>query len=66
MGLGRGRREDRMQEDILNKVDKSKRDFLKKVVIGTTFTVPLIQSFSMDGLRARAAYAKHPPTSPHG
>jgi hypothetical protein len=40
-------------EDILKVVDESKRDFIKKVVVGTAFAVPVINSFSMDGLKIR-------------
>jgi hypothetical protein len=36
---------------ILEKVDEDKRDFIKKVIVGTAFAVPVINSFSMDGLK---------------
>jgi hypothetical protein len=39
-----------LQEDVLKSIPESRRDFLKKVIAGTTFVVPLIASFSMDGL----------------
>lgn len=38
-------------EKILEGMDKKRRDFIKKVVIGTVFAVPVINSFSMDGLK---------------
>lgn len=38
-------------EQILDKVDENKRDFLKKVIVGTAFAVPVIHSFSMEGLK---------------
>ncbi|MEA2040264.1 MAG: hypothetical protein U9N82_10615 [Thermodesulfobacteriota bacterium] len=38
-------------EKILEGVDEKRRDFIKKVVIGTAFAVPVINSFSMDGLK---------------
>ncbi|MBW1779876.1 MAG: hypothetical protein JRL30_03970 [Deltaproteobacteria bacterium] len=38
-------------EKILDKVDEDKRDFIKKVVVGTAFVVPVVNSFSMDGLK---------------
>jgi len=38
-------------EKILKEVDENKRDFIKKVIIGTAFAVPVINSFSMDGLK---------------
>ena len=36
---------------ILGKIDREKRDFIKNVIIGTAFAVPVINSFSMDGLK---------------
>ena len=38
-------------EKLLEKVDEAKRDFIRKVVIGTAFAVPVINSFSMEGLK---------------
>ena len=38
-------------EEMLEGVDEKRRDFIKKVVIGTAFAVPVINSFSMDGLK---------------
>lgn len=46
-------------EDVLNSVDESRREFLKKVIGGTVFAVPLMASFSMDGLSLDAAEATH-------
>jgi len=40
-------------EDVLKAVDDNRRDFIKKVVVGTAFAVPVIHSFSMDGLKVR-------------
>jgi hypothetical protein len=37
-------------EEILSGADASRRDFLKKVLAGTTFAAPVIASFSMEGL----------------
>jgi len=42
-----------IEDDILEGVDKKRRDFIKKVVVGTAFAVPVINSFSMDGLKVR-------------
>jgi len=42
-----------IEDDILEGVDKKRRDFIKKVAIGTAFAVPVINSFSMDGLKVR-------------
>ncbi len=45
-------------EDVLKGVDEKRRDFIKKVVIGTAFAVPVINSFSMDGLKVRLSNAE--------
>lgn len=42
----------KLEDDrILDKVDDDKRNFLKKVIIGTAFAAPVINSFSMEGLK---------------
>jgi hypothetical protein len=46
-----------LPEDVLIHVDDSRRDFLKRVVGGTAFAVPLMASFSMDGLAVDRAQA---------
>lgn len=46
-----------LNEDVLNSVDESRRDFLRKVIVGTAFAAPLMASFSMDGLLINAAEA---------
>jgi hypothetical protein len=55
-------------EYVLEGVDEKRRDFIKKVVIGTAFAVPVINSFSMDGLKVRMstgqAVVAVPPSSP--
>ena len=59
-----------MSDDSLKKIDAGKRAFLKKVATATVFAVPLVQSFSMNGLStpdAEAASEKKiaaPPVSP--
>jgi len=45
-------------DELLTKVDGNKRTFLKKVVIGAAFALPLMLSFSMDGVRLKAAYGQ--------
>jgi hypothetical protein len=44
-------------EEILSSADASRRDFLKKVLAGTTFAAPVIASFSMEGLSPESAWA---------
>ena len=46
-------------EEILSSVDPSRREFLKKVIAGTTFAVPLMASFSMEGLSVESAWASN-------
>lgn len=44
-------------EEILKNVDESRRDFVRKVIAGTTFAVPLMATFSMEGLSVNVATA---------
>jgi hypothetical protein len=41
--------ESKNQEDLLNNVEKNRRDFIRRAIVGTTFAVPWLASFSMDG-----------------
>ena len=50
-------------EEILSSVDASRREFLKKVIAGTTFAVPLMASFSMEGLSVESAWASNVTTN---
>lgn len=45
-------------DPILDQVDPEKREFLKKVIVGTAFTVPIVASFSMEGLSPNEAFAQ--------
>ncbi len=57
---------DKEPDDLLSKVDPEKRDLLKKVAVGATFALPVILSFSMDAVKAKAAEARSPiPVSPN-
>jgi hypothetical protein len=47
-----------LNEDVLANVDAGRRDFLKTLVAGTSFAVPLMASFSMDGLSVDVASAQ--------
>jgi len=44
-------------EDVLSSVDEGRRDFVRKLIGGTVFAVPLIASFSMEGLSVDPAEA---------
>ena len=48
-------------EEILSSADASRRDFLKKVLVGTTFAAPVLASFSMEGLSPESASAGFAP-----
>ena len=50
-------------DPILRQVDPEKRDFLKKVIVGTAFVAPIVASFSMDSLSPNEAFAQPPPFS---
>ena len=43
---------------ILERVDPSKRAFLKRLVVGAAFAAPFVVSFSMDGLSVYDAHAQ--------
>jgi hypothetical protein len=45
-------------ERILEHVDADKREFLKRVLVGTGFAAPIVASFSMDGLAPNEAFAQ--------
>lgn len=40
-------------EEILARVTQERREFLKKVLIGTAFAIPVVQSFSLDELKIK-------------
>lgn len=39
---------------VLDSVDERKRSALRKMILGTAFAVPMVASFSMDGLVGKA------------
>jgi len=49
---------DQDMDKLLSKVDEDKRAFLKKLAIGTAFAIPVVLSFGMDNVKARAVAAK--------
>ena len=44
-------------EEILSSADSDRRGFIKKVLAGTTFAMPVLASFSMEGLSPDRALA---------
>jgi len=59
-----------MKDDQTKKLDKGKRDFLKKIASTAAFTIPVIQSFPIDdfsnGEAEAQLFKKVPPVSPVG
>jgi hypothetical protein len=51
---------DPLNQNLLRSVGPDRRDFLRSLVAGTAFTVPLMTSFSMDGLSLSTAGAFDP------
>ncbi len=46
-----------MKQENKHKVNASKRDFVKKLAVGTAFAVPILKSFSMDSVKAKSFYS---------
>ena len=54
-------------EELPDRVDGSRRQFVRRLVVGSAFAVPVISSFDMSSLSMNLAAAQsHPPcqTSP--
>jgi len=45
--------DDKKLEEVLRIVDPKRRDFLKKLVVGAAFTVPIVASYSVKDLGAQ-------------
>jgi hypothetical protein len=45
--------DDKKLEEVLRIVDPKRREFLKKLVVGTAFTVPIVASYSVKDLGAQ-------------
>jgi hypothetical protein len=48
---------DPMPDDVLARIEPGRREFIRKVIAGTAFAVPLMASFSMEGLALDPAEA---------
>ncbi len=48
---------DKKVDNILGRVEASRRDFVRKAVLGSAFVAPIVSSFSMDGLSVGVARA---------
>jgi hypothetical protein len=42
------------KKELLNKVDEGKRDFMRKLAIGSAYAVPVMASFPLDSIRNKA------------
>jgi hypothetical protein len=42
---------------FIDRIDESKRSWMRKMVLGTAFAVPTVVSFSMNGLAVDEAHA---------
>jgi hypothetical protein len=60
--------EEKKLDPMLEKVEPNRRDFIKKVAVGTAYAVPVIASFSLDSVRnkafAQATYTTPPAPAP--
>jgi hypothetical protein len=56
--------EDHLEREVLGRVSMNRRSFIKKVVVGTVFAVPVIASFDM--LAMGTATGVPPCTTPNG
>lgn len=45
--------------DVLGRLDPDRRDFLKRLIVASAFTVPTVASFSMDSLSVYEAHAQN-------
>lgn len=51
-------------DEIVNQVGSDRRSFVKKLVVGTAFAVPVVSSFDMNNLTMSVAGAQVNQTSP--
>ena len=49
-------------DQALEKIDASRRDTVRKLVLATAFTAPVISTFAIDG-KMNAAFAGNPNTT---
>ncbi len=46
------------EKDVrMDKIDEKRRSFIKKLVVGSAFAVPVLKSFSLDQVKAKSLYA---------
>ena len=46
-------------DSVINQVSHDRRTFLRRLIIGTAFAVPIVSSFSMAGIEAAYAGTRH-------
>jgi hypothetical protein len=52
--------EEQLEREVLSRVELDRRSFVKRVVLGTSFAVPVVASFQMDALTMNSASALVP------
>lgn len=45
---------------LLERIDLTKRDFLRRLIVGTAFAAPMVSSFGLNDLSTYAASAQVP------
>jgi hypothetical protein len=51
---------------ILDRIDPAKRQFVKGLLVGSAFVVPMVATFSMDKMRVGVAMAANGSSGPTG
>ena len=46
-----------MKEPLLEKIEKPRREFVKRLVLGSAFAIPVLKSFAMDEVKAKSIYS---------
>lgn len=52
--------DDELEREILSKVGFDRRAFVKRMILGSAFAVPIVASFEMDTLTSHAQAARTP------
>ena len=45
------------KEPLLEKIEKPRREFVKRLVLGSAFAIPVLKSFAMDEVKAKSIYS---------
>ncbi len=55
---------DGLSNRVLNHVDPSRREFVKRVLASAAFAAPVVAAFSIESLNVNAAYGQRPRATP--